>query len=48
MKYYGRPPTVAIGIMTMMINFMDTLFGGFLSHEGTPIAGWFISWKIPL
>jgi hypothetical protein len=23
-----------------------TLQGGFLSHVGTPIAGWFISWKI--
>ena len=22
-------------------------FGGFLSHGGTPIAGWFSSWKIP-
>ena len=22
--------------------------GGFHSHVGTPIAGWFISWKIPI
>ena len=22
--------------------------GGFHSHRGTPIAGWFISWKIPI
>ena len=22
-------------------------YGGFLSHAGTPMAGWFISWKIP-
>jgi len=24
------------------------IYGGFLSHGGTPIAGWIISWKIPL
>ena len=24
-----------------------SVHGGFLSHGGTPIAGWFISWKIP-
>jgi hypothetical protein len=22
------------------------IYGGFLSHGGTPIAGWFVSWKI--
>ena len=23
-------------------------YGGFHSHGGTPIAGWFVSWKIPM
>ena len=27
--------------------FLKVRYGGFHSHGGTPIGGWFISWKIP-
>ena len=31
---------------TLAKNYWSYSYGGFLSHRGTPIYGWFISWKI--